>query len=49
MNMPTHMSIKKDSMLSVIKWLWNKCYEMAGDTNEVIGNIYDNKEILDVK
>ena len=32
LNMPTHMGIKKDSMLSVIKWLWNKCYEMAGDT-----------------
>lgn len=26
--MPTHNGVKKDSMLSVIKWLWNKCYEI---------------------
>lgn len=34
LNMPTHMSVRKDSMLSVIKWLWDKIYEMAGDTND---------------
>lgn len=32
LNMPTHMGIKKDEMLRVIKWLWDKCYVMAGDT-----------------
>lgn len=26
MNMPTHMSITKDSMLAVIKYLWHKKY-----------------------
>lgn len=26
--MPTHNSIKKDSILSVVKWLWDKCYEI---------------------
>lgn len=32
LNMPTHMSIKKDSMLTVIKWLWDRNYEMVGET-----------------
>lgn len=26
MKMPTHMSITKDEMLNVIKWLWHKHY-----------------------
>lgn len=34
LNMPTHMSIKKDSMLTVIKWLWDRNYEMVGETND---------------
>lgn len=29
MKMPTHMSITKDKMLSVIKWLWNRSYEFV--------------------
>lgn len=29
MKMPTHMSITKDTMLSVIKWLWNRSYEFV--------------------
>jgi len=28
MNMPVHMSITKDSMVSVIKYLWDKTYEI---------------------
>ena len=32
LNMPTQTSIRKDDMLSVIKWLWFKAYEMVGDT-----------------
>lgn len=32
LNMPTHMSIRKDNMLSVIKWLWDRNYEMVGDS-----------------
>lgn len=28
MKMPTHNGVKKDSMLSVIKWLWHKIYEI---------------------
>ncbi len=32
LNMPTHMGIKKDEMLCVIKWLWDKCYQWLGDT-----------------
>ena len=27
MNMATHMSITKDNMIEVIKWLWNQQYE----------------------
>lgn len=34
LNMPTHMSIKKDSMLSVIKWLWNKSYAIGRGEKE---------------
>lgn len=35
MKMPTHNGVKKDSMLSVIKWLWNKCYEIEdGEQND---------------
>lgn len=38
MKAPTHMAIKKDDMLRVIDWLWNKLYEIqleedAPDTN----------------
>ncbi len=32
--MPTHNSVKKDSMLSVIKWLWDKCYEIKDGEQE---------------
>ena len=31
MNMATHMSIKKDNMIEVIKWLWNQKYEWVED------------------
>ena len=34
MKMPTHNGVKKDWMLSVIKWLWNKCYEIKGGEQE---------------
>ena len=27
MNMPTHNSINKVSMIKALKWLWNKAYE----------------------
>lgn len=33
MEMPTHMSITKDDMFNVIKWLWNKHYTF--DESEV--------------
>lgn len=29
MEMATHMSITKDMMLDVIKWLWNKSFEFV--------------------
>lgn len=29
MEMATHMSITKDMMLEVIKWLWNKSFEFV--------------------
>lgn len=36
MNMPTHLSITKDELIKVIKWLWHYSWEykeeMAGDT-----------------
>lgn len=32
--MPTHNGVKKDSMLSVIEWLWNKCYEIEDGEQE---------------
>lgn len=32
--MPTHNSVKKDSMLSVVKWLWDKCYEIKDGEQE---------------
>lgn len=28
MKAPTHMAVKKDDMLRVIDWLWNKLYEI---------------------
>lgn len=34
MKMPTHNGIKKNSMLSVIKWLWEKCYEIEDGEQE---------------
>lgn len=32
--MPTHIGVKKDSMLSVIKWLWHKIYEIEDGEQE---------------
>lgn len=29
MNWATHNSVTKDKMLDVIKWLFNKCYEVT--------------------
>lgn len=34
MNAPTHMAIKKDDMLNVIRWLWNNLYEIEVDEKE---------------
>ena len=34
MKMPTHNGVKKDSMLSVIKWLWHKIYEIEDGEQE---------------
>lgn len=34
MKMPTHNCVKKDSMLSVIKWLWHKIYEIEDGEQE---------------
>ncbi len=31
LKMPTHNSIPKDSMLKVIRWLWDKTYEWSED------------------
>lgn len=28
MNMPTHNSINKVSIIEALKWLWNKAYEL---------------------
>lgn len=28
MNMETHNSVTKDSMLKVIRWLWNRAFEL---------------------
>jgi hypothetical protein len=37
MNMPTHMSITKDELIKVIKWLWHYSWEfkveMVGDAD----------------
>lgn len=37
MNMPTHMGITKDKILTALKWLWNSTYELteagAGENN----------------
>lgn len=30
MNMPTHMSIKKETVLNALKWLWHSAYELKG-------------------
>ena len=30
LKMPTYMSIKKDSMMKVIKWLFDRCWEVEG-------------------
>lgn len=37
MNMPTHNGIKKDVMLSVIKWLFNQCFSLE-ERNEAPDN-----------
>lgn len=37
MNMPTHMSITKDNMIEVIKWLWNQNYEWVKEGEEKVG------------
>ena len=34
MNAPTHMAVKKDDMLNVIRWLWNNLYEIEVDEKE---------------
>lgn len=34
LDMPTHNSITKDSMLKVIRWLWDKAYEWSETNNE---------------
>lgn len=28
MNMPTHMSFSKDTILNALVWLWNSAYEI---------------------
>lgn len=30
MNMPTHMSIKKETVFNALKWLWYSAYEFEG-------------------
>ncbi len=32
MNMPTHMSITKDELIKVIKWLWHHSWEYKEET-----------------
>jgi len=34
MNMATHMSVTKDCMLEVIKWLWHQMYEWREDDKQ---------------
>ena len=34
MNMPTHMSITKDEIFKVVKWLWNSFYEFVEEEKE---------------
>ena len=36
MNMPTHMSIKKDDMLNALKWLWHCVYEFKTADEETV-------------
>lgn len=33
MNMPTHMSVKKDTLVGMIKWLWNFNLEVSESHN----------------
>lgn len=33
MNMPTHMSIKKDTLVGMVKWLWNFNIEVSESHN----------------
>ena len=33
MNMPTHMSVKKDTLVGMIKWLWNFNLEISESHN----------------
>ena len=32
LKMPTHSSFKKDTMLKVIRWLWNMVFEWEDNT-----------------
>ncbi len=34
MNMPTHMGVKKDTLIGMIKWLWNFNLEVSESHNE---------------
>lgn len=34
MNMPTHMSITKDELIKVIKWLWHRSWEFNTEETE---------------
>ncbi len=34
MNMATHMSIKKETILNALKWLWHSAYEIKSEVTE---------------
>ena len=46
MNMPTHMSIKKETILNALKWLWHSAYEVETEEKETVGAEKCCKECL---
>ena len=55
MNMPTHMGVKKDTLIGMIKWLWNFHLEVSESHNgqHIVeipvphGDLIDRSDLLD--
>ena len=39
MNMPTHNGITKADMITALKWLWNHCFYLENETEELSNDL----------